>query len=217
MSLARRTMLLAYAREHGCWIIEDDYDSEFRYAGRPLPSLQGMDQHERVLYMGTFSKTMFPGLRLGYLVLPALLAAPFITGMEELYRSGQTPLQATMHQFMVQGHFEAHIRRMRLLYGSRLDVLRQAIDTHGLALGLEVAGSEAGLHLTVLLPRHADDCGIAREASEAGIVVRPLSNYFHDRSCAQAGLVLGYACVDEQDMAPAFAKLAAIIARNPGR
>lgn len=214
MSLARRTMLLAYAREHGCWIIEVDYDSEFRYAGRPLPSLQGMDQHERVLYMGTFSKTMFPGLRLGYLVLPTVLAAPFITGMEELYRSGQTPLQATMHQFMAQGHFEAHIRRMRLLYGSRLDVLRQAIDAHGPALGLDVAGSEAGLHLTLLLPQHADDRCIAREAIAAGIVVRPLSNYFHDAASAQPGLVLGYACVDEPEMAPAFATLVAIIEAN---
>lgn len=122
-----------------------------------------------------------------------------------------------MHQFMVQGHFEAHIRRMRLLYGSRLDVLRQEIDAHGAELGLEVAGSEAGLHLTLLLPPRADDRCIARHALAEGIVVRPLSNYFHEPASAQPGLVLGYACVDEPEMAPAFAKLAAIIASNPGQ
>ncbi|HEX9172085.1 MAG TPA: PLP-dependent aminotransferase family protein, partial [Telluria sp.] len=217
MSLARREMLLDYARKHGCWIIEDDYDSEFRYAGRPLPSLQGMDQDERVLYLGTFSKTMFPGLRLGYLVVPRHLAAPFVTGMEELYRSGQTPLQATMHQFMAQGHFESHIRRMRLLYGNRLDALRQSIGKHGAALPLRIAGSDAGLHLTLLLPSGADDTGIARDALAEGIVVRPLSHYFHDRASALPGLVLGYACVDEPEIDPAFEVLSRVIARHVGQ
>ncbi|QJQ04906.1 PLP-dependent aminotransferase family protein [Undibacterium piscinae] len=157
MSLARRRSLLEYARRHGCWIIEDDYDSEFRYSGRPLASLQGMDSGERVLYMGTFSKTMFPGLRLGYLVLPQALSKPFVTGMEELHRSGQAPLQATMAEFMGQGHFNSHIRRMRLLYGARLEILQQAIDEHFDGSAVHAVGSDAGLHLALRLPAHCDD------------------------------------------------------------
>ncbi|MES2105507.1 MAG: PLP-dependent aminotransferase family protein [Pseudomonadota bacterium] len=213
MSLARRRSLLEYAREHGCWIIEDDYDSEFRYSGRPLASLQGMDSGERVLYMGTFSKTMFPGLRLAYLVLPAALSQPFVTGMEELHRSGQAPLQATMAEFMTQGHFNSHIRRMRLLYGARLEILQQEIGRYFEASQVCTAGSDAGQHLALRLPAHCDDQLIAREALAQGVAVRPLSSYYHDASRAERGLVLGYACVEEAHIAPAFALLAAVIRR----
>ncbi|MFZ6748116.1 PLP-dependent aminotransferase family protein [Undibacterium sp. Ren11W] len=208
MSLARRRSLLEYARRHGCWIIEDDYDSEFRYSGRPLASLQGMDSGERVLYMGTFSKTMFPGLRLGYLVLPQGLSKPFVTGMEELHRSGQAPLQATMAEFMTQGHFNSHIRRMRLMYGARLEILQQEIDSHFDGTEVEAVGSDAGLHLALRLPAHCDDKLIARLALERGVAVRPLSSYYHGASRADAGLVLGYACVEDANIAPAFDILA---------
>lgn len=211
MSLARRRMLLDYARRHGCWIIEDDYDSEFRYGGRPLASLQGMDSGERVLYMGTFSKTMFPGLRLGYLVLPEGLARAFVTGMEELHRAGQVPLQAAMAEFMTQGHFNSHIRRMRLLYGMRLELLQQAIAAGTDADQVSAPGSDAGLHLSLRLPGHCDDRVIAAEALAQGVAVRPLSNYYHERRQAQSGLVLGYACVEEAAIGPAFAVLARVI------
>ncbi|MDO8701261.1 MAG: PLP-dependent aminotransferase family protein [Undibacterium sp.] len=214
MSLARRRSLLEYARQHQCWIIEDDYDSEFRYGGRPLASLQGMDSGERVLYMGTFSKTMFPGLRLGYLVLPQALSTPFVTGMEELHRSGQAPLQATMAEFMSQGHFNSHVRRMRLLYGARLELLQQAIAAEFDTSEVHAVGSDAGLHLALRLPPQCDDRAIAKEAQERGIAVRPLSNYYHDAGNAAPGLVLGYACVEESRIAPAFAVLAAVIKRH---
>lgn len=214
MSLARRRSLLEYARRHGCWIIEDDYDSEFRYSGRPLASLQGMDSGERVLYMGTFSKTMFPGLRLGYLVLPQALSKPFVTGMEELHRSGQAPLQATMAEFMGQGHFNSHIRRMRLLYGARLEILQQAIEDHFEDSEVQAVGSDAGLHLALRLPAHCDDKLIARQALEQGVAVRPLSSYFHDAKRADRGLVLGYACVEDAAIAPAFSVLAQVIKRH---
>ncbi|WP_295751334.1 PLP-dependent aminotransferase family protein [Undibacterium sp.] len=208
MSLARRRSLLDYARRHGCWIIEDDYDSEFRYSGRPLASLQGMDSGERVLYMGTFSKTMFPGLRLGYLVLPQALSKPFVTGMEELHRSGQAPLQATMAEFMTQGHFNSHIRRMRLMYGARLEILQQEIDSHFEGTEVQAVGSDAGLHLALRLPARCDDKLIARLALERGVAVRPLSSYYHDASQGDSGLVLGYACVEDANIAPAFEILA---------
>jgi GntR family transcriptional regulator/MocR family aminotransferase len=215
MSLARRRNLLEYARRHGCWIIEDDYDSEFRYGGRPLASLQGMDIGERVLYMGTFSKTMFPGLRLGYLVLPQALSTPFVTGMEELHRSGQAPLQATMAEFMLQGHFNSHIRRMRLLYGARLEILRQQVKAHFNESVVHVVGSDAGLHLAMRLPPACDDRLIAAQALQAGVAVRPLSSYYHDKEAAHdPGLVLGYACVSEGDIAPAFTTLAGVIGRH---
>lgn len=217
MSLARRRSLLEYARRHGCWIIEDDYDSEFRYGGRPLASLQGMDSGERVLYMGTFSKTMFPGLRLGYLVLPPALSKPFVTGMEELHRSGQAPLQATMAEFMLQGHFNSHIRRMRLLYGTRLEILQQEIQRHFENSAVQVVGSDAGLHLALRLPPQCDDKVIAREALALGIAVRPLTSYYHapgSAQSAQSGLVLGYACVQDAEIAPAFAVLAGVIKRH---
>lgn len=214
MSLARRRSLLEYARRHGCWIIEDDYDSEFRYNGRPLASLQGMDSGERVLYMGTFSKTMFPGLRLGYLVLPQALSKPFVTGMEELHRSGQAPLQATMAEFMMQGHFNSHIRRMRLLYGTRLEILQQEIDSHFEDSEVQVVGSDAGLHLALRLPAHCDDRLIVRQALEQGVAVRPLSSYYHDVNKVDPGLVLGYACVEDANIAPAFDALAQVIKRH---
>lgn len=211
MSLSRRRMLLEYARQHGCWIIEDDYDSEFRYGGRPLAALQGMDMGERVLYMGTFSKTMFPGLRLGFMVLPETLAPAFVTGMEELHRSGQTPLQATMAAFIEHGHFTAHIRRMRLLYGGRLDLLQQAIRAEFPGDEVSARGSDAGLHLALHLPPGCDDVAVTRGALERGIAVRPLSRYYYRAAQAAQGLVLGYACVAPEQIAPAFAQLSLAI------
>jgi GntR family transcriptional regulator/MocR family aminotransferase len=216
MSLSRRRMLLEYAQRHGCWIIEDDYDSEFRYNGRPLASLQGMDSGERVLYMGTFSKTMFPGLRLGYLVLPEALAPAFVTGMEELYRSGQAPVQATLAEFIAQGHFNAHVRRMRLLYGGRLALLQHAIATHFEPAQVAVSGGDTGLHLALRLPVGSDDQVVAQDALALGVAVRPLSRYYYHASRAAPGLVLGYACVADEQIAPAFSLLARAIRNNRG-
>ena len=143
MSLARRRMLLEYARQHGCWIIEDDYDSEFRYGSRPLASLQGLDTAGQVIYVGSFGKTLFPGLRVGYLVAPEPLAESFATASAELYREGQLLQQAVLAEFIAEGHFVSHIRKMRTLYGQRREVLLDAVaqrygDT------LHALGSDAG-------------------------------------------------------------------------
>lgn len=211
MSLSRRRSLLEYAAHHSAWIIEDDYDSEFRYKGRPLACLQGMDSAQRVLYMGTFSKTMFPGLRLGYLVVPHGLSSAFITGMEELYRSGQETLQACMAEFMRLSYYHAHIRRMRLLYGTRLERLQIEIKRHFPHDEVRATGSDAGLHLTLCLPPHCKDQEIVNAALKQGIASRALSSYFHSSEQALPGLVLGYASVPEQDIVSAFDKLAAVI------
>jgi len=213
MSLSRRRMMLEYAATHKVWIIEDDYDSEFRYGGRPLASLQGMDTHNRVLYMGTFSKILFPGLRIGFLVVPEALAGAFGTGMAELYRSGQVFLQATLADFMNEGHFSSHIRKMRLLYSQRLQLLLQAIRRN-FGDQLLISGGEAGLHLTLSLPPSCNDKLICEQAALEGIIVRPLSSYYMTPKSARSGLLLGYASVPDDNIAPAFDKLAMVIRRH---
>ena len=210
MSLSRRRMLLEYAAMHNTWIMEDDYDSEFRYNSRPLASLQGMDTHGRVLYLGSFSKTLFPGLRIGFLVVPPSLAAPFATGLSELYRGGQVFSQAVLADFMAEGHFASHIRRMRVLYEQRLRLLQEAIARNFGDI-LPTTGGDAGLHLTLGLPDDCDDVAISRHAQAEGIIARSLSPYYLNPKRARRGLILGYACVPNEDIAPTFDRLAKII------
>ncbi|MBI3900323.1 MAG: PLP-dependent aminotransferase family protein [Gammaproteobacteria bacterium] len=210
MSLARRRLLLEYAKHGGSWIIEDDYDSEFRYGSRPLASLQGLDNEGQVLYVGTFSKILFPGLRLGYLVVPEALVDHFATGLSELYREGQLMLQAVLTDFIAEGYFTSHIRRMRLLYGERRTLLIDAIRKN-FGDKLSVSGSDAGLHLILRLPDSVDDQALSESALSWGIVARPLSRYYSSAQNAQRGLLLGYACVPNDTIAPAFDKLATLI------
>ncbi|SAL26192.1 GntR family transcriptional regulator [Caballeronia choica] len=212
MSLARRRMLLEYARQNRCWIIEDDYDSEFRYGSRPLASLQGLDTAGQVIYVGSFGKTLFPGLRIGYIVVPEALAASFATASAELYREGQLLQQAVLAEFIAEGHFTSHIRRMRTLYGQRRELMLATIakrygDT------LEIVGGDAGLHLVLRLPDGVDDRAVAAEALAENIVVRPLSGYFARRDDAGSGLLIGYACVPDEEIEPAFETLAGVIDR----
>jgi GntR family transcriptional regulator/MocR family aminotransferase len=207
MSLARRRMLLEYARQHQCWIIEDDYDSEFRYGSRPLASLQGLDTSGQVIYVGSFGKTLFPGLRIGYLVVPEALAESFATASAELYREGQLLQQAMLAEFIAEGHFTSHIRRMRTLYGQRRQTLLDAASQrYGDAL--PAVGGDAGLHLVMQLPDGSDDRRVAAAALERNIVVRPLSGYYAQPSLAPSGLLIGYACVPDEEIAPAFNTLA---------
>lgn len=205
MSLARRRALLEMARQHDSWVVEDDYDSEFRYGGRPLASLQGLDTAGRVLYVGTFSKTLFPSMRMGYLVLPKSLVDSFQVGVAELYRAGHQLEQAILADFMSEGHFATHIRRMRMLYGERRALLLEGLRSE---LGQDCVlshDSQAGLHLVLKLEQ--DDREATELARQAGIVVRPLSKYYQDQSMAQAGLLLGYACVPDQKIKPALQRL----------
>ncbi|MEX3917277.1 PLP-dependent aminotransferase family protein [Paraburkholderia sp. BR10872] len=210
MSLARRRMLLEYARQHQCWIIEDDYDSEFRYGSRPLASLQGLDTAGQVIYVGSFGKTLFPGLRVGYLVAPEALAESFATASAELYREGQLLQQAVLAEFIAEGHFTSHIRKMRALYGQRRQVLLDAVARrYGDAL--PAMGGDAGLHVVMQLPEGSDDRAVAEAALARNIVVRPLSGYYSSRERANSGLLIGYACVPDEEIAPAFDTLAEAI------
>jgi GntR family transcriptional regulator/MocR family aminotransferase len=207
MSLARRRMLLEYARQNQCWIIEDDYDSEFRYGSRPLASLQGLDTSGQVIYVGSFGKTLFPGLRIGYLVVPEALAESFATASAELYREGQLLQQAMLAEFIAEGHFTSHIRKMRTLYGQRRQTLLDAAARrYGDAL--PAVGGDAGLHLVMQLPDGSDDRLVAAAALERNIVVRPLSGYYAQPALAPSGLLIGYACVPDEEIAPAFNTLA---------
>jgi GntR family transcriptional regulator/MocR family aminotransferase len=210
MSLARRRMLLEYARQHQCWIIEDDYDSEFRYGSRPLASLQGLDTSGQVIYVGSFGKTLFPGLRIGYLVVPEALAESFATASAELYREGQLLQQAMLAEFIAEGHFTSHIRRMRTLYGQRRQTLLDAASRrYGDAF--PAVGGDAGLHLVMQLPDGSDDRRVAAAALARNIIVRPLSGYYAQPSLAPSGLLIGYACVPDEEIAPAFDTLAEAI------
>lgn len=203
MSLARRLRLLDYARQHACWIVEDDYDSEFRFSGHAIPSLQGLTADAPVVYIGTFSKTLYPGLRIAYMVLPAGLAAAFRTAHAELYREGHLLTQAALAAFIEEGHYAAHIRRMRLIYAERRSALLALIERRLGPGWVHPHDSNAGLHLVMALPADVDDVLVARLARERGILVRPLSRYYAGQPGAR-GLLLGFAATPAHAMAAPF-------------
>jgi GntR family transcriptional regulator/MocR family aminotransferase len=190
MSLARRHQLLATARQHQAWILEDDYDSEFRFTGPPLSSLQGLDTDARVLYMGSFSKVLYPGLKLGYLVVPKQLVTAFKEAHYDLNRPGQLPLQAALAEFIEMGHFSSALRRARQSYAERrrclLEVLKPCLGSRA-----QITGAEQGLHLCLRLPPTVDDAALAARIGQLGMIVRPLSAYCIARDDVK-GLVIGY-------------------------
>ena len=156
LSMARRLELLNWARETGAWIVEDDYASEFRYGGRALASLQGLDENERVIYVGTLNKALFPGLRLGYAVVPAALMKTFVTARYLADRQPSSLTQAVVTQFIEEGHFAAHLRRMRLQYRDQRDALVAAMQ-HQLGDAITVDPPDQGMHLVAYLRRGLSD------------------------------------------------------------
>ena len=196
MSLARRLDLLAWARAGRRWVLEDDYDSEFRYAGPPVSSLQGLDLHDRVIYIGTFSKVLVPAIRLAYLVVPDSLVDAFGRWQMLGDRHAPTVDQAVLTDFFTEGHLVRHLHRMRRLYSGRRDALVAAL--RGTLKGLvEVVEPEAGLHLVAWLSPGHDDRAAAREAVGLGIDAKPIADYSL-RRLPRPGLVLGYGAVDER-------------------
>ena len=210
LSLERRKQLLDLTRKHKTWLVEDDYDSEFRFAGQPYPSLQGFEPDAPVIYMGTFSKTLYPALRLGYLVVPKALAQPLRVAAAELYRGGHLLVQRALAEFIQKGHYMAHIRRMRKLYSQRRRFLVSLIERYLGQDFMPLVNHEAGLHLVMNLPVGCDDVAIAALALRRGVKVRPLSQYYmHPQD--RRGLLLGYACVDERQCQDAFGVLKACL------
>jgi len=185
MSLARRLALLAWAERSDGWIIEDDYDGEYRYSGAPLAPLAALDRHGRVLYVGTFGKIAFPALRLGYLVLPSKLVQAFSQGKALAVRHSEVSSQCVMAEFMARGHFQRHIRRMRKAALKRRDVLKAGwpVDIPGLGAMPEVA---AGLHVKVDVDNFAREQELVAKAEAVGVEVTPLSNFWLEGEIAEA-------------------------------
>jgi GntR family transcriptional regulator/MocR family aminotransferase len=193
LSLERRARLLEWARARSAWIFEDDYDSEFRYDGRPLPALQGLDRHGSVIYSGTFTKTMFPGLRFAFAVLPDALVDPFTSAMSLIARFMPIVPQLALRDFIAEGHFARHLRRMRVLYAERRESLLAALQSE-LGDQLDCVGSSAGLEVVAMLPPSVKDRAVAKLAAMAGVELLPLSTYAI-RPASRGGLVLGFAAV----------------------
>jgi GntR family transcriptional regulator/MocR family aminotransferase len=198
MSLPRRLALLDWAKRADAWIVEDDYDSEYRYAGRPLPALQGLDVAGRVIYVGTFSKVLFPALRLGYAVLPDALVDAFVRMQTLVNRQMPALDQAIVADFIVEGHFARHIRRMRALYAGRQDALVRAVQRE-LGGVLDIQSAEAGLHVVGWLPPGMDDARVAQAALKRGIEAPPLSRYAMT-ALPRGGLMLGFAGLNERQI-----------------
>ncbi len=191
MSASRRLALLRWAAQAGAWVLEDDYDSEFRYDARPLASLQGMDDDGRVIYVGTFSKTLFPAVRLGYLIVPPDLVHVFRAARAVSDRQSPTMDQVVLADFVAGGHFARHVRRMRRLYAARQEVLVDEVRRH-LGGRMQVTPSSTGMHLLGWLERGVDDSTVSARAATLGVEAAPLSRYAMIRP-ERGGLLLGWA------------------------
>jgi GntR family transcriptional regulator/MocR family aminotransferase len=205
MSAARRMLLLSWAMRSGGWIIEDDYDSEYRFGSRPVASLQGLDTDARVIYVGTFSKVLFPALRLGYVVVPRDLIPAFASARDAADIFSSTLYQAVLTDFIGEGHFARHIRRMRMLYMERRRALVRAIH---IQMGdmLEIIGGEAGMHLVALLPPGIDDFAVSKRAAQKGISAMPLSTCYL-KPASRGGLILGYGGANARQIHEGIRKL----------
>jgi GntR family transcriptional regulator/MocR family aminotransferase len=209
LSLSRRLALLTWAADSGAWVLEDDYDSEFRYTGHPPPALKSLDRGGRVLYAGSFSKVLFPALRLGYLVVPDELSEAF--GRASRLASFGLPSleQRVVAAFMAEGHFARHLRRMRALYSARRQALAAALTgAFGDRVTLELEAG--GMHLLARFPGAADDGTLARRAAAAGLAPSTLSALTLGHDCGQ-GLLLGFTNVPEDMAEPLVQRLAAAI------
>jgi GntR family transcriptional regulator / MocR family aminotransferase len=212
LSLARRLALLRWARETRAFVLEDDYDSEFRYAQRPLAALQGLDTEGRVVYTGSFSKVLFPGLRLGYLVAPPGLVDAFLAARTFADGGPPSASQATLAAFLAEGHFERHVRRVRASARERQDVLLEAAhrDLRGL---LEVSPADAGMHVVGWLPPGRSGAEVQRKAAARGVDALPVS-FFALRKPARDGLVLGYAGLSPREIRAGVQALARALASS---
>lgn len=214
MSLKRRLELLDWAQKEKAWVVEDDYDSEFRFDGRPVPALLSLDRQARVIYVGSFSKSLYPGLRLGFLVLPDSLVDRFVERRRFIDFHPPMLLQAALADFIEDGHFARHIRRMRKAYGARAAALEHHVGKEAAGL-MRLVRPEAGMHAIAWLPSGADDRAIARLAAQRGIEARALS--FYGRRRPEPGLVLGFGTVTPEEIATGVTSLTRVVADSMGR
>lgn len=210
LPVTRRLALIEQARRAGAWIIEDDYDSEFRHQGEPIAAMQGLVPDAPVLYVGTYSKTMFPSLRLGFVVLPTGLADEAAEALAEMLRGGHRHEQWALASFIESGQFTRHLNRMRRLYRERQQALRAALARH-LRVPHEVLGGHCGLHLTLRLPAALDDRAIAAQALSLGMAPQALSGFAIAPRPEDTGLVLGYGNTSAELFEPLIERLARLI------
>ncbi|MAM72121.1 MAG: GntR family transcriptional regulator [Gammaproteobacteria bacterium] len=197
LSLERRFQLLDYAQKNQAYIFEDDYDGEFRYTGQPLPALQGLDKNNRVIYAGTFNKTMYASLRLGYLVLPPELFNAALHYRATMDRFPPGLEQAAMSTFLQEGHYNRHLRRMRKVYAGRLKALQEAVASY--LPELQIGTRATGLETLAWLPQGSDDRKVCEKLAEQGIRVQALKNFCLQQKLPPA-LVMGFAAITEKQI-----------------
>ncbi|MGB1256770.1 MAG: PLP-dependent aminotransferase family protein [Thiolinea sp.] len=208
LSLERRLALINWAQQHNGWIIEDDYDSEFPFAGSPLTALQGLGGEDCVIYAGTFSRILHHSLRIGYLVLPPALVS-IATQARRFMDGGLSVLpQLALAEFMASGDFASHVRRMRKLYQQRREILKTLIHKQ-LGDTLTPVSSDGSMHSVFLLPAGMSDRAVCRHANQAGLGIRPLSAYYSG-DCPQDGLVIGFSGHTEAEMGRAIGLLLSV-------
>ena len=209
MPLDRRLALLDWATTTEALILEDDYDGELRYSDHPVAALQGLDHQDRVIYLGTFSKVLFPALRLGYLVLPSSILPIFLKAKELVDRGAPTLTQAAVADFIDEGHFERHLKRLRKVYGLRRQTLTQALDFYLPSL-LDYSPVKAGLHVMLYLPPALDEISIAKTALSEGVGVYPGGPY-HLHQPSPPSILLGFSGLSRSEIEDGVKRLAGVI------
>jgi GntR family transcriptional regulator/MocR family aminotransferase len=209
MPMEQRLNLIHMAEAWNAWIIEDDFDGEYRFQGRPIPALQGISASNRVVYVGTFAKILFPAMRLGFLVVPEPIGNTITSALSVTGQFAPLLTQAALADFMNEGHFTRHLRRMRRLYAERRQYFLDAAERH-LGEWLQFHGTEAGIQLVGVFRRDCDDAAVAKAALEQGTNVSPLSMQYRHGN-AQRGLVMGFAAVDPATTEKAMAKLRGVL------
>ena len=209
MSADRRLELLRWAARANAWIIEDDYDGEYRYSGHPVAALQALDNSGCVIYVGTFTKVLFNALRLGFMVLPERLVEAFVSARSLVDRHPPTLDQAILAEFITEGHFGHHIRRMRQSYAERVDVLKTAADKH-LDGVLDVVHAGAGIRTLGWLKTWKSDQDAAQQAQKCGLEVTPLSTFTLKYECPPA-LMLGFASCNPAELRRGVSVLATVL------
>lgn len=220
MPIERRTALIQWANESGALIFEDDYDSEYRYAQRPIPALQGLDRGCRTVYVGSFSKVVFPSLSIGYAIVPHNLIEAFKRMLGMVARPVSQPDQLVLAEFIQQGHFARHLRKMRTVHEERRTALVQSVEKY-LSDQLEIIGADAGLHAAARLINGHHDQVISKRANEIGIAVKAISDFLikPDRKPTKAerayienqnGLIFGFACCTPRQISAAIRKMVSL-------
>jgi GntR family transcriptional regulator/MocR family aminotransferase len=212
MSAARRFQLLEWAETSGSWIFEDDYDSEYRYESRPIASLQGLDSNSRVIYIGTFSKVLFPSLRLGYVVIPPDLVDHFIAVRRAMDLGPPGFLQSVLADFIREGHFSRHIRRMRILYAERRNVLVKCLEQE-FGSSVQVRGGEAGMHLVITFSKGIQDRELTRIAAHQNLWLLPLSTCYFGKPVSE-GFIMGFGSTPVQEIPKGVRKLRNLLRAN---